>query len=685
MHDRNVDYTYRGPVKKHGKTTIKGVFRKGFKDEITNNLQAIIHFLQVNLMSSEEYTANDIIVLSGPQGVRKRPAMYIGSTGSSGFIHLLFEVLDNAIDEAVAGFCKNITVRLENEDGVDVAEVSDDGRGIPVDIMPKLNKHALEVIMTSLHSGAKFDNKTYKVSGGLHGVGLTVVNALSEYVEVIVKRDGKKYRQRFGKGNVLSQLEIISEHEEGTGTTIRFKPDTEIFSVRNFDTLLLTERLRDLSFLNPNIKITFTDARETPEEVTVFYSQNYMQDFLDYLRKGRKEVTRPIIMNKQVDSSSLTVAIQYIEGYSEEVLSFVNNIRTYEGGSHVTGFHAALTRAISNYISKNSKKVMKDIEIEGDDTHEGLIGVVSVLMQNPEFEGQTKEKLGNTSIKSLVENAVYTYLSTYFEENPLEAGKVLNKVMKAAEARAAAKRARELVRKKNLLEGAVLPGKLADCSETDPEKSELFIVEGESAAGSSKQGRDRNYQAILPLRGKILNVEKAADEKIFGNAELRAIATALGTNIGSSVNADNARYKKIIFLTDADVDGSHIKTLLLTFFFRYLRPLIDRGYVYIANPPLYRIAVGKEVRYAYNDQELNKMLKESDGKGTVQRYKGLGEMNPEQLWATTLNPETRLLKRVTIKDAELADSIFSVLMGMDSKERRRFLEEHSSEVSFLDV
>jgi DNA gyrase subunit B len=636
-------------------------------------------------MSSEEYTANDIIVLSGPQGVRKRPAMYIGSTGSSGFIHLLFEVLDNAIDEAVAGFCKNITVRLENEDGVDVAEVSDDGRGIPVDIMPKLNKHALEVIMTSLHSGAKFDNKTYKVSGGLHGVGLTVVNALSEYVEVIVKRDGKKYRQRFGKGNVLSHLEIISEHVDGTGTTIRFKPDTEIFSVRNFDTLLLTERLRDLSFLNPNIKITFTDARETPEEVTVFYSQNYMQDFLDYLRKGRKEVTKPIIMNKQVDSSSLTVAIQYIEGYSEEVLSFVNNIRTYEGGSHVTGFHAALTRAISNYISKNSKKVMKDIEIEGDDTHEGLIGVVSVLMQNPEFEGQTKEKLGNTSIKSLVENAVYTYLSTYFEENPLEAGKVLNKVMKAAEARAAAKRARELVRKKNLLEGAVLPGKLADCSETDPEKSELFIVEGESAAGSSKQGRDRNYQAILPLRGKILNVEKAVDEKIFGNAELRAIATALGTNMGSSVNADNARYKKIIFLTDADVDGSHIKTLLLTFFFRYLRPLIDRGYVYIANPPLYRLAVGKEVRYAYNDQELNNMLKESNGKGTVQRYKGLGEMNPEQLWVTTLNPETRLLKRVTIKDAELADSIFSVLMGMDSKERRRFLEEHSSEVSFLDV
>ncbi len=637
-------------------------------------------------MGNESYTANDIVVLSGPQGVRKRPAMYIGSTGSAGFLHLLFEVIDNSIDEAVAGYCKNITVKLENEGGTDVAEVSDDGRGIPIDIMPKLNKPALEVIMTSLHSGAKFDNNTYKVSGGLHGVGLTVVNALSEYVEVTVKRQGKMYRQKFGKGNILSPLEVVEELKgEETGTTIRFKPDTEIFSVRNFDTMLLTERLRDLSFLNQNIRITFIDARETPEVVSTFYSQNYMSDFLNYLKRERKEVTKPIIMTKQVDSYSLTVAMQYVEGYSEEVLSFVNNIRTYEGGSHLTGFHAALTRAVTNYIEKNSKKNGKGIEVEGEDTHEGLIGIVSVLMQNPEFEGQTKEKLGNTSVKSIVENTVYSYLSTYFEETPAEAAKIIEKVTRAAEAREAAKRARELTRKKNLLEESVLPGKLADCSETDPDKSELFIVEGESAAGSSKQGRDRNYQAILPLRGKILNVEKAIDEKIFGNVELRAIATALGTGMGDVLNSEKIRYKKIIFLTDADVDGSHIKTLLLTFFFRYLRQLIEKGYVYLANPPLFKISLGKSIKYAYSDQELNALLKESNGKGAVQRYKGLGEMNPEQLWETTLNPKTRILKRVTIKDAELADSIFSVLMGVDSRERRRFLEEHSLEVSFLDV
>ncbi|MGC8478431.1 MAG: DNA gyrase/topoisomerase IV subunit B [Candidatus Micrarchaeia archaeon] len=637
-------------------------------------------------MSNEEYTANDIVVLSGPQGVRKRPAMYIGSTGSAGFLHLLFEVIDNAIDEAVAGYCKNIIVKLENEEGTDVAEVSDDGRGIPVDIMPKLNKPALEVIMTSLHSGAKFDNKAYKVSGGLHGVGLTVVNALSEYVEVTVKRGGKKYRQRFSRGNVLSPLEVVEQiNANETGTTIRFKPDTQIFSVRNFDTLMLTERLRDLSFLNQNIRITLIDARETPEVVSTFYSQNYMSDFLNYLKRDRKEVTKPIVMTKQVDSYSLTVAMQYIEGYSEEVLSFVNNIRTYEGGSHLTGFHAALTRAITNYIDKNSRKNGKGIEIEGEDTHEGLIGIVSILMQNPEFEGQTKEKLGNTSVKSIVENTVYTFLSTYLEENPSEATKIIEKVTKAAEAREAARRARELTRKKNLLEESVLPGKLADCSETDPEKSELFIVEGESAAGSSKQGRDRNYQAILPLRGKILNVEKAVDDKIFGNVELRAIATALGTGMGDMLNPEKIRYKKIIFLTDADVDGSHIKTLLLTFFFRYLRQLIEKGYVYLANPPLYRINIGKSIKYAYSDQELNAILKENNGKGSVQRYKGLGEMNPEQLWETTLDPNTRILKRVAIKDAELANSIFTVLMGIDSRERRRFLEEHSSEVSFLDV
>ena len=637
-------------------------------------------------MSENEYTAKDIIVLSGPQGVRKRPAMYIGSTGSAGFIHLLFEVLDNAIDEAVAGYCKNITVRLGNDNGIDIAEVTDDGRGIPIDIMPKQNKPALEIIMTSLHSGAKFDNKTYKVAGGLHGVGLTVVNSLSEYVSVTVKRGGKEYRQRFGKGAVLSELEVLGDIPENEkGTSVKFKPDPEIFSARNFDTLLLTERLRDVSFLNPGIRITLIDERESPAKTTVFYSQNYMHDFIDYLKNGRKEVIKPIIISKQADSVSVNVALQYVEGYSEEIVSFVNNIRTYEGGSHVTGFHSALTRAVMNYISKNRRNGKNGIEIEGEDTREGIIAVVSLLMQNPEFEGQTKEKLGNISIKAVVDNVVYSALTTYLEENPGESAKIVDRVMRAADARLAAKRARELTRKKNLLEGSVLPGKLADCSETDPEKSELFIVEGQSAAGSSKDGRDRRYQAILPLRGKILNVEKAIDERIFNNVELRAIATALGTSMGDSINVEKLRYGKIVFLTDADVDGSHIKTLLLTFFFRYLKPLIERGNVYLATPPLYRITHGKEVKYAYSDSELNEIMKGIDGKGAIQRYKGLGEMNPDQLWNTTLDPKNRVLKKVTIKDSELANSIFTILMGVDVKERKRFLEEHSTEVSFLDI
>jgi DNA gyrase subunit B len=637
-------------------------------------------------MSDNEYTAKDIISLSGPQGVRKRPAMYVGSTGSAGFIHLLFEVLDNAIDEAIAGYCKNISIKLGNEEGVDTAEISDDGRGIPIDIMQKQNKPALEVIMTSLHSGAKFDNKTYKVSGGLHGVGLTVVNALSEYVNVTIKRGGKVYKQGFGKGAVLSNLEEAgSVPEKETGTTITFKPDSEIFSARNFDTLLLTERLRYVSFLNPGIKITLIDARDVPPKTAVFYSQNYMKDFIDYLRDGRKEVSKPIIISKRSDSIEVSVVLQYIEGYSEEVLSFVNNIRTYEGGSHVTGFHSALTRAVMGYISKNKKNGKNGVDIEGEDTREGIIAVVSLLMPNPEFEGQTKEKLGNTNVKALVDNVVYSALSTYLEESPSEASKILDKVMKAADARLAAKRARELTRKKNLLEGSILPGKLADCSETDPEKSELFIVEGASAAGTSKEGRDRRYQAILPLRGKILNVEKAIDEKIFNNVELRTITTALGAGVGDLVNVEKTRYHKVVFLTDADVDGSHIKTLLLTFFFRYLKPLIDKGYVYLANPPLYRIGSGKAIKYAYSDAELNEIMKSAGGKGAVQRYKGLGEMNPDQLWETTLDPNNRILKKITIKDAELANSIFKILMGVDVKERKRFLEEHSTEVSFLDI
>ena len=635
-------------------------------------------------MDENNYGARDIIVLSGPQGIRKRPAMYIGSTGSSGFIHLLYEVVDNSVDEAMAGYCKNILVKLGRENGVDYAEVTDDGRGIPVDMMPKEGKPAVEVIMTSIHAGAKFENKAYKVSGGLHGVGLTVVNALSSHTEVIVKRSSKVYRITFSRGVLTSGLEEIGTCGNETGTTIKFVPDTEIFSVDRFDTIQLTERLRYLSFLSPGLKIKLIDSREDSVEETDFYSENGIVDFINYLRDGKSDVSKPIIISKSDNSIKVDIGLQYVDGYNEELLSFVNKIKTPEGGTHVTGFRGALTRAITNYVQKNSKK-KTSVNIEGEDTREGLIAVIAVMMQNPEFEGQTKEKLGNVNIKSVVENIAYTALSYYFEENPGEANKVIEKVGRAAEAREAAKRARELTRKKSLFEGAVLPGKLADCTESDPDKAEIFIVEGESAAGSSKQGRDRFYQAILPLRGKILNVEKATDEKIFNNAELHLMVTAFGTGIKESFNIENLRYKKIILLTDADVDGSHIKTLLLTFFYRYLRPLIEKGYIYIAQPPLYKVSHGREVKYAYSDSELSALMKANNGKGNVQRYKGLGEMNPEQLWETTMDPQKRIIKRISIKDAQIADAIFNILMGMDVVPRRKFLEEHSTEVSFLDV
>ncbi len=636
-------------------------------------------------MSDSEYSAKDIVVLSGPQGVRKRPAMYIGSTASSGFIHLLYEVLDNAVDEAMGGYAKNITVRLTNEDGVDVAEISDDGRGIPIDTMQKEGKPALEVIMTSLHAGAKFDNKAYKVSGGLHGVGLTVVNSLSEYTEVVVRKDGKLFRQRFSRGVVASPLEEIGVVNEGErGTTIKFKPDKEIFSVGSFDTIELTERLKDLAYLNPGLKIRLIDERgQTPKEAE-YFSKNGLPDFLDHIRGDAKPIIKPIHISRSNDHTKLEVIMQYVGTYSEDVLSFVNKIKTAQGGMHVTGFRGALTRAITTYWQKNGK-LKRNVPIEGDDTREGLIVIISILMQNPEFEGQTKEKLGNSTIRTFVENTVYQDLSRYLEENPAEASKVMEKVYAAAEARESARRARELARKKGLFEGAILPGKLADCTETDPDKCEIFIVEGESAAGSSKEARDRFYQAILPLRGKVLNVEKAAEERIFANAELHTMVTALGTGIKDTFNPDGARYRKIILLTDADVDGSHIRTLLLTFLYRYMKPLIERGYVFIGQPPLYKVSRGRDVRYAYSDQQLSEIMKEYEGKGAVQRYKGLGEMNPEQLWETTMDPKKRVLKRITIGDAELANTMFTILMGLDVEQRRRFLEEHASEVKFLDV
>lgn len=639
-------------------------------------------------MENNEYTAKDIIALSGAEGVRKRPAMYIGSTGSKGFIHLLYEVLDNAIDEAQAGYAKDVSITLTREEESDVAEVSDNGRGIPIDIMEKEGKPALEVIMTSLHTGGKFNNKSYKISGGLHGVGLTVVNALSEYTQVTVKRNGKIYSQKFSKGLKATELEETGPtNPEDTGTKVKFKPDTSIFSAKSFDSIELNERLKELSFLNPGVNILLVDKRDpTNEKVTTYMSQKGIPDFLDFVRGSKEALTKPIMVSKHTDSIRIDLGMQYTNSYAEDLLSFVNKIRTPEGGTHVVGFRSALTRAITNYIQKNSKKVGKQqVEIEGEDTREGLVAILSISMQNPEFEGQTKEKLGNTAIKSLVDSTLYSAISTYLEENPAEGTNIIRKIVSTAEARESARRARDLARKKNLFEGSILPGKLADCSEDDPQKSEIFIVEGPSAGGSAKEGRDRRYQAILPLKGKILNVEKASDVKLFNNVELHTMVTAFGVGIKESFKPENLRYNKIILLTDADVDGSHIRTLLLTFLYRYMRPLIEKGNIYIAQPPLYKVTKGKESKYMYSDAELSKTMQGYDGKAAVQRYKGLGEMNPIQLWETTMNPENRVLRKITIKDARIADAIFSILMGIDVEQRRHFLEEHSSEVSFLDI
>ena len=633
----------------------------------------------------EEYNASKIVVLEGVQGVRKRPAMYIGSTGSSGVLHLLFELIDNAVDEAMAGYCKNITVRLLKDETGDIGEVSDDGRGIPIDIMPKYNKSALEVIMTSLHSGAKFNNEVYKTAGGLHGVGLTVVNALSEFVEVRVRRNGKEYMQTYSRGIPTSDLVEVGPAST-TGTTIKFKPDPEIFPSPKFDSMALKERLSYTSYLNPGIRIRFIDERFDQREDLVYYSERGLIDFLAELNKGLSTITSPIYFRKEVEHNLMEFAVQYNNGYDEKLESFVNSIKTDEGGTHVIGFRSALTRAITNYIEKNKMlNGKKDIKINGDDVREGLTAIVSIRIPNPEFEGQTKEKLGNTKVKSVVETTFYSFFSQYLEEHPTDARAIAEKAISAAIARESARKARELVRKKSIFDNVVLPGKLADCIEADPDKSEIFIVEGESAGGSSKQGRDKMTQAILPLRGKILNVEKATDEKIFENAELRAMVAAFGTGIKETFNVENIRYKKIIIMTDADVDGSHIRTLLLTFFYRYLKKIIELGYVYIAQPPLYKISKGKEVYYCYSDSELNEKLKQLGEDANVQRYKGLGEMNPEQLWETTMNPEKRILKKVYISDAERADRLFSILMGMDVSERRKFLEEHAGEAAFLDI
>ncbi|MBE3591472.1 MAG: DNA topoisomerase (ATP-hydrolyzing) subunit B [Thermoanaerobacter sp.] len=633
------------------------------------------------MAKNEIYTASQIQVLEGLEAVRKRPGMYIGSTGSRGLHHLVYEVIDNSIDEALAGYCKNIVVTIHKDNSI---TVEDDGRGIPTDIHPKVGRPAVEVALTMLHAGGKFNNDAYKVSGGLHGVGVSVVNALSEKLEVIVKQHGKIYRQIYERGVPKTDLGVIGE-TEGTGTTITFKPDKEIFEETVFDYDVLAQRLRELAFLNKGINIKLIDERDGKEEV--FNYEGGIISFVKYLNRNKEVLhEEPIYMEVKNSDYEVEVCIQYNDSYNENIFSFANNIDTREGGTHLVGFKAALTKVINDYARKYG--IIKDNEknLQGEDVREGLTAIVSVKLKNPQFEGQTKTKLGNSEMRSIVENVVTEKLTAFLEENPSVAKIIIEKATQAARAREAARKARELTRRKSALENTTLPGKLADCSEKDPTKCELFLVEGDSAGGSAKSGRNSRFQAILPLRGKILNVEKARLDKILSNEEIRAMITALGTGVGNDFDISKLRYHKIVIMTDADVDGSHIRTLLLTFFYRFMRPLIENGNVFIAQPPLYKITKGKKVYYAYSDRELDKILNEIGRENyTVQRYKGLGEMNADQLWDTTMDPEKRTMLKVTLEDAIAADEIFTILMGDKVEPRREFIEKYAKTVRNLDI
>lgn len=634
------------------------------------------------MSDKQVYDASRIQVLEGLEAVRKRPSMYIGSTDSRGLHHLVYEVVDNSIDEALAGFCTRIDVTL-NPDGS--VTVLDNGRGIPIDPHPFHKKSALEVVMTILHAGGKFDKNAYKVSGGLHGVGVSVVNALSEWLEVEVLRDGKKYFQRYIRGKPETDVQEI-EAAQTTGTKTTFKPDAKIFETLDFDYDILLSRLRELSFLNRGITISLRDLRTPDGQAETFTYDGGIVEFVEYLNKKKQPLhEKPIYFERQRDDMIVEIAMQYTSSYSENVYSFANNINTHEGGTHIIGFKSALTRVANDYIKAN-KLSKEDVRLAGDDVREGLTAIISVKLMEPQFEGQTKTRLGNSDVKGIVDSLVTDGLAEYFEENPRVANIILEKALLAQKAREAAKKARELTRRKNSLEISTLPGKLADCSEKDPKVCEIYIVEGDSAGGSAKQGRDRGFQAILPLRGKILNVEKARLAKILKNNEVISLITAIGTGVSEDFDLESARYHKVIIMTDADVDGAHIRTLLLTLFFRYMRQLIDAGYVYIAQPPLYRIKKGKAEHYVYSDRELDEKLNELGEKGvSIQRYKGLGEMNPDQLWETTMNPETRTLLQVTLDDAIRADEIFRVLMGDEVEPRRNFIETHAKEVVDLDI
>ncbi|MFP4469480.1 MAG: DNA topoisomerase (ATP-hydrolyzing) subunit B [Bacteroidales bacterium] len=639
-------------------------------------------------LSAKDYSANNIQVLEGLEAVRKRPAMYIGDVSTKGLHHLVYEVVDNSIDEALAGYCDEISVTIHSDNSITVV---DNGRGIPTGLHEKENRSALEVVMTVLHAGGKFDKGSYKVSGGLHGVGVSCVNALSSKLIATVYREGKIFYQEYSLGKPQHPVQVIGESQE-TGTRVTFKPDTSIFITEVYDYDTLSSRLRELAFLNKGIRLNITDERTIDEEgnflTESFYSEGGLADFINYLDANREKLMpNPISIEGEKNDIPIEISMQYNTSFAENLHSYVNNINTHEGGTHLAGFRRGLTRTLKGYAEKSGMLSKLKFDINGDDFREGLTAIISVKVAEPQFEGQTKTKLGNSEVMGAVDQMVSESLSHYLEENPKEAKTIVNKVILAATARHAARKARELVQRKNVLSGSGLPGKLSDCSERDPALSEIYLVEGDSAGGTAKAGRDRKFQAILPLRGKILNVEKAMQHKIFESEEIKNMFTALGVSIGTdedskALNLDKLRYHKIIIMTDADVDGSHIATLILTFFFRYMKDLIERGYVYIATPPLYLIRKGKEERYCWSEEERNDLVKEwsvnGEGKGIhIQRYKGLGEMNAEQLWLTTMDPENRILRQVTIENGTEADRIFSMLMGDEVPPRRDFIEKNA--------
>lgn len=633
-------------------------------------------------LNNNGYNASDIQVLEGLEAVRKRPSMYIGSTGPRGLHHLVFELVDNCIDEAVAGFCDTITVTMHKDDWV---TVTDNGRGIPVDIHPIMGIPALEVILTTLHSGGKFGGSGYSISGGLHGVGLSVVNALSSHMDVAISRDGQVYKQAYERGGPLGAI-YTEGTTSATGTSIRFHPDAEIFEETVFERDIIEQRLRELAFLNQGLKILFYDERDEEPYEKEFHYEDGLRDFVAYLNRSKETLTEaPFYTEARKEDVIVRMALQYNSGYTENIYSFANNIRTQEGGTHEVGLKNGLTRVVNDYAKKNNILKENDSNLSGEDIREGLAAIISVLVKEPQFEGQTKTKLGNTYIRGIVESAVYESFEDYLNENPTIARRITEKSLSARRAREAAKKARELTRRKSALETTTLPGKLADCSSRDPAISELYIVEGNSAGGSAKQGRDRNIQAILPLRGKILNVEKARLDRVLSNEEIRSLITAMGTGIDEDFDINKARYHKLFIMTDADVDGSHIRVLLLTFFYRFMRPLIEEGYVYIAQPPLYGAKRGNEIHYFHEDETMNEFIAQSGKKWVIQRYKGLGEMDPEQLWETTMNPENRHILQVTVEDAIRADEIFSDLMGDNVEPRREFIQANARFVTNLDI